>query len=67
METWKPQSKDEHYSLAAKGACTKAASMPSVMGGKARTWADKLKQACCLTADLMASATLIYLFTSKGS
>lgn len=55
------------YSLRSKGACTKAASMPSMMGGKAKPWMEKLKQVCCLTADLMAFATLIYLFTSKGS
>lgn len=37
------------------------------MGGKVKTWTDKWKQACCLSAHLMALATLIYLFTSKGS
>lgn len=39
----------------------------SVMGGEAETRTDKLKQACCLPADLMVLATLIYLFPSKGS
>lgn len=59
--------KDAHSSLWATGACTKAASMLSVMGGKAKRWRGNRKQARCPTAELMALATLIYLLASKGS
>lgn len=37
--------KDTHSSHWAKGACTKAASMLSVMGGKAKRWRGNRKQA----------------------